>query len=106
MARQPQILHVDNMKGWLEFVGEELDKKGKYKYHLVETLRDARYELLHSLYHILLLDINFDESNTADDQGIQFLKELASLRLFNRREKAFAIVMFSSDKNSEWMRVT
>lgn len=99
MKKQGRVLVVDDMLDWSTAAVEALRNAG-FEAEAVDTIDQARSALEQGLYHVLVLDIFFE--NDSNEQGLTFLRELDQQSL----TEAIQVVMFSNYGTKERMRAT
>src|SRR6266568_1077778 len=99
MSRHGRILVVDNDKKWCgELVGT-LQRDG-FSADAIENVSQALERLSTAIYHIVILDIRFEDSDQSNTEGIDLLQELARRGL----KEATKVIMLSAYGTLEYMR--
>ena len=81
---------VDDDEPWLVTVGSVLERAG-FNVTSVSSIAAARELLKSGFFHLIVLDIQMDQSDEDNEDGMYLLKELSELNLLD----AVAVVMLS-----------
>jgi CheY-like chemotaxis protein len=99
MNRQGRVLVVDDLQRWRDLLQETLERGG-FVVDTAGTIEAAQQHMLASFYHLLVLDIRMEESNTNDVQGMELLREIDG----RDGRDAVKIIMLSAYGNKDQMR--
>src|SRR5436190_7442686 len=91
MNTQGRILIVEDREDWRKTLSEELQGV-QFHVDTAENLEQARHFLGSGLYHVLILDIRLNESDTSNIDGLVLLEELGKAGLTD----AIEVIMLSS----------
>lgn len=99
LPRKGRVLILDDMPTWRNELTRLLQKNG-YKAHAVATVQEALATIQKDFYHVLILDINMQTSDSTDSQGLVLLKELAEHGLM----EALQVIILSAFGTQERVR--
>lgn len=94
MVRQGRILVVDDLEKWREELVETL-RNGGFHAQAAATIEQALTSIEENLYHLLIIDINMDESEQHDESGIKLLSELKR-RGLNSASKVIILTVYGT----------
>src|SRR6266702_1607503 len=99
MNQKGRVLIVDDESRWREELVEGFVQKDIFA-EAVSTTEEALQKLSRSFYHVLILDVCFEEGSITNSEGMLFLKELQSQKLV----ETLKVVMLSGYGTTESMR--
>jgi DNA-binding response OmpR family regulator len=101
MKKQACILVVDDVPQWNTAAAQSL-RKADFTVDSVDTIAKTRICLNENLYHVLVLDICFEDGDNSNQDGLEFLYELEK----NGLTEAIQVVMFTNFSTKERLRET
>jgi CheY-like chemotaxis protein len=99
MNRPGRILIVDDREDWREILIETLEEGG-YVVDSADTVKGALVKLSQNFYHLLILDIRLEDSDTTNEEGMALLGELERCGV----SAGLEIIMLSAYGTMEQMR--
>lgn len=99
MNRQRKVLVVDDLEQWRKALTVTLQSEG-FAVDTASTAAEALERLNEMLYHLLILDIRLVDSDAANTEGIDLLRELAQRGL----SEATSVIILSGYGTLEHMR--
>jgi CheY-like chemotaxis protein len=99
MNQKGRVLIVDDEPKWREALVEGFLQKDIFA-EAVSTTEEALQKLRMSFYHVLVLDVCFEEGNIANSEGMLLLKDLQSRNL----AETLKVVMLSAYGTTKSMR--
>lgn len=97
--RQGRVLCLDDQEFWRKQVMELLGS-ANFRVHTVGSIAQLNEKLEEDFYHLLLLDIQLDETNGDDKEGISLLGKFRQ----SGQMSPFEVAVFSSHEDYDLMR--
>lgn len=100
MNEQGRILIVEDREDWRKTLVEELSRR-HFSVDAVESVEKARQLLMAEIYHVLILDIRLNDSDTSNIDGLKLLEEMDKQGLTD----AIQVIMLSAYGTKDRMRM-
>ncbi|HLI91438.1 MAG TPA: response regulator [Ktedonobacteraceae bacterium] len=100
MNRKGRVLVVDDLETWRKELTLTLQREG-YHTDSASTTAEVQERLNETFYHLLILDIRLEDSDSSNTEGIELLRELGERGL----GEATAVIILSAYGTQEQMRL-